>query len=446
MKKILIIGGDAAGMSAAEKIRRLSDTHQIQVLEKGRFTSYGACGIPYYLGGMIHPLEKLISRTVEDFAQRNIQVQVEETARKIIPAEKRVLATTSQGEEKSYPYHLLLIATGAQPIIPPFPGINLPGVFALRGLEEAQALQEYLQKRAPKRVAIIGGGYIGLEMAEAFHRKGLSVQIFEMQEQVLVNFQEELASEVQSVLEKKGIQIHPKTPVEEILGKDQVTAITGGGKEYPCDLVLLAIGVMPNSQLAVEAGIETGVKKAIVVNEELQTNIPYIFAAGDCIETRNLLTKKPTHIPLALTANRSGVIAGENMVGEKRKFQGILGTAALKIFHLYLARTGLSRQESQEAGLHATTVDISSRSRAGYYPGGHEIRVLLNLEKGTGRILGGELLGGEEVGSKIDVLATAITGGMTVEDFFHLDLAYAPPVGPVWDPLLTAARVGIKEV
>lgn len=445
MKRVLIIGGDAAGMSAAEKIKRISKEHQVQVLEKGRFTSYGACGIPYYLGGRIHSLEKLISRTPEEFARHNIQVHLQHEALHIHPEEQKVLASTPE-EEKQFSYDLLLLATGAQPVIPPFPGKDLPGVFALRGLEEAQALHRYMEETHPRSVAIIGGGYIGLEMAESFHERGLSVHIFEMQERILLNLEEELSREAQRILEEKGIHLQLKTPVEEIKGDKKVVGIKAGGREYPCDLVLMAIGVKPNSGLAKEAGIETGVKGAIVVNEYLSTNLPQIYAAGDCIETKNRITKKPTHIPLALTANRSGVIAGENMVGEKRRFQGILGTAVLKFFHLYLARTGLSVREAEEAGLTSTTIDISSHSRAGYYPGGHRIRVLLNLEKGSGRILGGQLLGGEEVGSKIDVLAAAITSEMTVEDFFQLDLAYAPPVGPVWDPLLTAARVGLKEI
>lgn len=444
MKKILIIGGDAAGMSAAEKIRRLRSDYDIQVLERGHYTSYGACGIPYYIGGKIHTLDKLISRTRETFAKHGINVHLHHEATKILPQKREVLANTPQGE-KTFSYERLLLATGAAPIIPPLPGIDLTGVFALRGLEEAKAMQNYISKE-PGSVAIIGGGYIGLEMAESLKRRGFKVDIFEMQERILVNFEEELAEEIQGVMEEKGIGIYLNTPVEEIKGEERVNGVKAGGQDFFCDMVLVAIGVRPMSDLAKDAGIEIGLKGAISVNKHLQTNIPHIFAAGDCIETRNLITDRPTHIPLALTANRSGVIAGENMAGQSTLFRGVLGTAALKIFHLYLARTGLSTREAKEAGLETTTVDITSSSRAGYYPGGHRIRVLLILEKGTGRILGGQLLGGEEVGSKIDVLATAITRGMTVEDFFHLDLAYAPPIGPVWDPLLTAARVGLKQI
>lgn len=444
MKKILIIGGDAAGMSAAEKIRRLREDYEIQVLERGSYTSYGACGIPYYLGGKIHTLEELISRTKETFAQHGINVHLHHQAEAIVPEKKSVIAKTSQGE-KTFSYDRLLIATGANPIMPPLPGIDLDGVFALRGLEEAEEMYSYMG-RDPKRVAIIGGGYIGLEMAESLKRRGYRVTIFEMQERLLLNFQEELAEEVHGTLEEKGIQVHLKTPVERIEGEERVTGVIAGGQSFPCDMVLVAIGVKPNTKLAIEAGIKTGLKGAIVVNEHLLTSHPHIFAAGDCIETKNLITQRPTHIPLALTANRSGVIAGENMADKSNVFKGVLGTAVLKIFHLYLARTGLSTREASEEGLKTTMVDISSSSRAGYYPGGHRIRVLLLLEKGTGKILGGQILGGEEVGSKIDVLATAITARMTAEDFFHLDLAYAPPIGPVWDPLLTAARVGLKQI
>lgn len=444
MKKILIIGGDAAGMSAAEKIRRLRDDCDIQVLERGSYVSYGACGIPYYLGGKIHSLEKLISRTKETFAKHGIQVHLHHQAEAIQPEEKVALVKTPDGE-KTFSYDTLLLATGASPILPPLPGMSLKGVFALRGLEEAEEMSSFMGKE-PKRVAIIGGGYIGLEMAESLHRRGYRVAIFEMQDRVLVNFEEELAEEVQGALEEQGIQVHVKTPVEKIEGEERAKGIVAGGHSFSCDMVLVAIGARPNNELAVGAGIETGFKGSIKVNENLLTSSPHIYAAGDCIETKNLITNRPTHIPLALTANRSGVIAGENIAGQRKVFKGVLGTAVLKVFHLYLARTGLSRKEANEEGLETTMVDISSISRAGYYPGGHRIRALLLLEKGSGKILGGQILGGEEVGSKINALATAITAGMTAEDFFHLDFAYAPPVGPVWDPLLAAARVGLKQI
>ncbi len=442
-EKFVVIGGDAAGMSAASKAKRENPELDVTVFEKGEWVSYGACGLPYYVKGDVDSLEDLVAIPADKFREkRDIDLRTNHEVTKIDPEKESVLVE-SEEETLEKKYDHLLIATGARAVSPPIDGRDLEGVFKLHRLPSGKEIRDHVENSNPNSVGIIGGGYIGAEMAEAFSARGLEVHIFEMLPHVLDNFSEETSETVEEHLKEKGIELHLGEKIDRLTGKDG--KVTGAEKEdgsVNLDMVLLASGISPNTELAEEAGIELGPTGAIATDEYGRTNYSNIYAAGDCAEAENIVTNSPDYVPLALTANRHGRAIGQTVGGNPEPGGPIAGTAVVKVFDLEVARTGIVRPErAKDAGFDPISKTITAQSRAHYYPGGHPIKITLTADKDTKRVLGASMAGKDGVSKRIDPIATALYSSLTVPELEKLDLAYAPPFSPVWDPVLTAARV-----
>ncbi|MDR5657131.1 FAD-dependent oxidoreductase [Halodesulfurarchaeum sp. HSR-GB] len=439
----VVIGGDAAGMSAASKARREAPDRDIVVFERDEWVSYGACGLPYYVKGEIDSLDELVSVTPTEFREeRNIDLRTNHEATAIDPENQVVIVDGPDGVIEQ-PYGELLIATGASAIVPPIDGIELAGVYTLHDMAHGKAIKDRLESDdSVDRVGIVGGGYVGIEMAEAFHAHGLDVHLFEMLEHVLAPFGETVGTRVEEHLREQTVSLYLDTTVEGFEGAESVTAVETPDGSVPVDMVLVGAGVTPNTALADSAGIEIGESGAIATDEHGRTSVPNVYAAGDCAEMTHTVTGEPTHVPLALTANRAGRAVGQTVADDPAPVGEIAGTASVKAFDLQAARTGLlDETRAAEAGFDLVSRTITTRSRAGYYPGGFPIDVTLTADRLTGRVLGASMVGEEGVPKRIDTVATALHAGMTVEELESLDLSYAPPFGPTWDPVLTAAKV-----
>jgi len=447
IEKIIVVGGVAAGMSAASKARRNLPNCEIKVFEQSEHVSYGACGLPYYISDVIHSPDKLVVMSAGQFKEkRNLDVFIRHRAESF-DARKKTVTVRDLDSDRVFTedYDKLIIATGAGAIMPPFARQKMDGVFALRSMEDGMRIRYYVEQQQPKRVVIIGSGYIGLEMAENLKLKDMDVVIVEKLPQVLPNIDADMAALVQQELEANGCRVKTDSEVESIEGDNKVTAVRlASGQKIVCDLVIVSIGVRPNTAFAASGGVSLGRTGAIAVNQKMETNLKDVYAAGDCAEGFHTVLGKAVFIPLGTTANKQGRIAGDNASGKFARFHGIVGTAVVKVFEQEIARTGLSLFQAEQAGFACTSVSISGHSRAGYYPGGKQIQVKLVFERENGRLLGGQLVGGEGVSKRIDVLATALQQRMTVEELAQLDLSYAPPFAPVWDPILVAANVAAK--
>ncbi|MFB6128281.1 MAG: FAD-dependent oxidoreductase [Halorhabdus sp.] len=443
MSAFLVIGGDAAGMSAASKARREAPDREIVVLERGEWVSYGACGLPYYVKGEIDDLEDLVAIPAERFREeRDIDLRTGHEAIAIDREGRDVTVETDDGEEYTIGYDELLISTGAGALEPPIDGLDSADVFTLQEMDAGRELKEAVETAAYDRIGIIGGGYVGIEMAEAFRGRDLDVTLFEMREHVLPPFGASTAETVADELEANGVDVRTDTRVEALEGGESVERIVTDDGEVPVDAVLVAAGVDPNVELAVDAGIDLGPTGAIATDEYGRTNDESVFAAGDCAEMTHAVTGEPAHVPLALTANRAGRAVGATVGGDPTPVGDIAGTAVLKAFDLEVARTGILDEAAlRDAGFDPVSVTITAASRAHYYPGGSEIEITLVGDTDTERVLGASMVGREGVAKRIDTVATAIQSDLTVEDVEYLDLSYAPPFGPTWDPVLTAAKV-----
>jgi len=445
---VVIVGGDAAGMSAASKVKRDAPEREVVVFEKGEWVSYGACGMPYYVKGDIESLEDLVAVDAETFREErdvDLRTRHEVTA---VDTEAETVTVTVHGEDRTFeqPYDDLLVATGAHAIEPPFEGLALSGVFTLHSMDSAGDVRSYVDEGIDtgrvQSAAIIGGGYIGIEMAEALAERGLDVHVFEMLPHILQPFGAEAAEVVEDHLREQGVELHLDTAVEGFQGTGHVTAIQCEDGTHDCQLAIVGVGVAPNTDLAERAGIETGETGAIATDAYGETNVRDVYAAGDCAEAENVVTGEPDHVPLALTANRAGRAIGQTLAGDPTPTGPIAGTAVLKAFDLEVARTGLiDAERAAEAGFDPASVTITAGSRAHYYPGSEDIQITLVGDRETGRLLGASMVGREGVAKRIDTVATALHAGMTVEEVEYLDLAYAPPFSPTWDPVLTAAKV-----
>jgi NADPH-dependent 2,4-dienoyl-CoA reductase/sulfur reductase-like enzyme len=338
-------------------------------------------------------------------------------------------------------YDKLVIATGARAVKPNIKGIDLNGIFTIRFLEDGIAIKNFIRENSPKKALIIGAGYIGMEMAEALVSLGIDVTIVEVMPNILGSMDDEINEVVEAELQKNGVKLLKSTSVVEFVGDGFVRkAILNNGSSLDVDLVIVGAGIKPNSEIARDAGIEIGRSGAIAVNQRMETNIPGVFAAGDCAEAFHLVLGRPVYIPLGTTANKQGKVAGENAVGGNAIFKGIVGTAVFKVFELEVARTGISEKQAKEEGIDYVSTVIEHSSRAHYYPGGSKIRVKLIAERKTGRLLGAEMVGRDGVAKRIDVFATALHARMSIGEIAGLDLSYAPPFAPVWDPILIAAN------
>lgn len=449
IEKLVVIGGVAAGMSAASSARRARPDMDVVVLEKGAHISYGACSIPYFISDQIKDYHDLIALTPQAAEKdRGIRVLTGYEAISINKDAQEVVAQDLTGaREVAFSYDKLVIATGGLPIIPPFSGIKLKNIFAVRTLDDGLAIKAYIDGHRPKKVVIVGGGYIGMEMCESFHERGIEITVIEKMDRVLGTMDQEIASLVEEKLVSRGIILHKNTSVQGFEGRgESVKKVLTDQDSFDADMVLLAVGVKPNTGLAGSAGIELGARGAIAVDKHLRTNVSNIYAAGDCAEALHLVTGKKVYIPLGTTANKQGRIAGENVGGLNTVFEGIVGSAVTKIFDLEVARTGLTSLEAEQEGYDYFTSTIKGWSRSKAYPAGKPVTITYTVEKKTGRLLGSQMIGQEGVAHRIDTLATALYNRMTVEDVARLDLAYAPPFATVWDPILIAANAALKRL
>jgi len=430
--RLLVIGGVAAGLSAAARARRLDPGLEIVVLERGATVSYGACGLPYFVEGRVRRAEQLIVHTPEYFRkERNITVRTGAAVVSIAHPRREVLLESGERVH----YDRLVVATGARPRTN-IPGADLPHVFTLHTLDDAERLGNYLHARRPRRAVVIGGGYIGLEAADALRRRGLAVTVLEQSPFVLHREDAALTGMVRERLERFRVELRTNTPVPGI-EPDGVAGI-------PCDLVILAAGLRPNVEIAVEAGIEVGRTGALSVDDRMQTNLAGVYAAGDCAEALHLITERPAYIPLGTTANKMGRVAGANAAGRPERFGGVVGTAIVSVFGMGAGITGLSADQARREGFSPTSARITAPSRAGYF-GGKPLTVELVADAGTHRLIGGSVCGEEGAEGRINVIATALHNRMRVEDMEQLDLAYAPPFATVWDPVLVAAQQWLKQ-
>ncbi len=441
-QRLVVIGGVAAGTSAAAKAKRTNPELETILLERGPFISYGSCGMPAFIAGMIPSADELIARDPEEFARRGVEVRTQHEVLEVDALNKRLrVADLAGARDYSLSYDDLVIATGADAARPKLPGLDLEGVFALRTLSDGLAISEALKVNRPSRVAIVGGSYIGLLMAAAFRAHDLPVTVVEMAPQVMVNLDEDMGVLVLDEVRSHGVRVLLNDRLVRCEGRKRVEKVVTENEEIPADLVLLAVGVRPDTRLAQQAGVHLGAGGAIAVDEHMRTNVAGIYAAGDCAEAVLQLTGEKVYIPLGTTANKQGRVAGANVAGMDCTFEGIAGTAATKIFGLEVARTGLTEREAVAKGFSVHTSQITTKDRSGYYPGASRLDVKLVIDAGSRRLLGGQMVGASGAAKRIDVLAAAIYAQMTVDDLTHFDYSYTPSVASVWDATLRAANV-----
>jgi NADPH-dependent 2,4-dienoyl-CoA reductase/sulfur reductase-like enzyme len=443
-ERLVVIGGDAGGMAAASQARRRKgpDALEIVALEKGRWTSYSACGIPYLIGGDVDTLDDLVARTPQEFRDRQrIDVRMRSEAMAIDIAAQEV-EVRDHDHDRTYTlgYDQLVIGTGAVPMRPDLPGITGPNVYGVQNLEDASRLLSATTAHHDKqrKVVVVGGGYIGLEMAEAYLNRGAHVTVVTATPQPMSTLDLDFGALVADAMRGHGIEVRCGERVDAF---EPGAVHTSSGERLDADLVILGMGVDPNSRLANEAGIATGARGAIRVDRrQRSTNTPNVWAAGDCAESFHRVTGQFVHVALGTVANKQGRVAGINLGGGYATFPGVIGTAVTKLCALEVGRTGVTEREAADAGFSFVAATIDSTTRAGYFPGAQPIKIKLLAERRSGRVLGAQIIGNEGAAKRIDVIATAITAGMTVEDMTALDLSYAPPFAPVWDPVLIAAR------
>lgn len=444
-KRLVVIGGVAAGMSAAAKARRTQRDLEVIVCERGSFISYAACGMPYYLAGDVPDHRALMVRTPEQMIKQGVDVRLRHEVM-AIDAEARILKVRDldRGADLSLDYDKLVIATGARPVWPSLEGSDLEGVFGLRSLESGLALHRFLTERQPKKAVIVGGGYIGIEMAETFRRLGLEVTILVRSGKILrTTVDDDIRQLVETELDRHGVRVVHDVPAS-FDGEGKLEAVVTAGGRYDCDISVLGMGALPNVELGLEAGIRLGSTGAIATEPSMRTNLPGVFAAGDCAEAFHLVTGQPTYVPLGSTANKQGRVAGENAAGGQALFGGIVGTMVLRCFDLTVATTGLTAASARETGFAVQETTIQAKDISHYFPGAEDIHVKLVVDETTNRLLGGQIAGRRGVAKRVDVLATALFNRMTVSQLRQLDLSYAPPFAPVWDPILVAANVADK--
>lgn len=428
-KKIIIVGGVAGGATAAARIRRLDEQAEIIVFERSGFVSYANCGLPYYIGGVIQDKEELTLQTPENFLERfRIDVRVRHEVTALHPDKKTVsVKNLKTGEEFEENYDKLLLSPGARPVQPNLPGVGIDNLFTLRTVEDTLRIREFVLKEKPKSAVLAGGGYIGLEVAENLRELGMDVTIVQRPNQVLNPLDYEMATFVHAKMREKGIHLMLGHSVEGFEQKD--------GEPLKTDMVILAIGVAPDTRLAKDAGISLGIKNSIVVNERMETSAPDIYAVGDAVEVHHRITGQKALISLAGPANKQGRIAADNICGGNSSYKGSQGSSVIKIFDMTVATTGLNEQAAKQAGIDCDKVYLSPSSHASYYPGGTMMTMKVLFEKETFRLLGAQIIGYDGVDKRIDVLATAMAAGMSALELQDLDLAYAPPYSSAKDPV-----------
>ncbi|NKY57934.1 FAD-dependent oxidoreductase [Nocardia flavorosea] len=451
-ERLVIVGGDAAGMSAASQARRYREAGDLEIVvfERGHFTSYSACGIPYWVGGQVRDRDQLVARTPAEHRARAIDVRLRSEVVELDIAGGRVRSRDlATGVETWTGYDQLVLTTGARPIRPPLPGIDAPGVHGVQTLDDGEALIAALAATSGRRAVVVGAGYIGVEMAEALIRRGFEVTVVHRGVEPMSTLDPDMGALVRDALGGLDIAVAGDREVTAIrTGADgRAHAVAAGSSEYPADVVVLGIGVAPETELARAAGLPIGGHGGILTDTALRVlGYENIWAGGDCVEVLDLVSGMRRHIPLGTHANKHGQIIGANIGGGYATFPGVVGTAVSKVCDLEVARTGLREKDARAAGLQYVTATIESTSRAGYYPDPAPMTVKMLAERLTGRLLGVQIVGREGAGKRVDVAAVALTAGMTVAQMTALDLGYAPPFSPVWDPVLVAARKAVRAV
>jgi NADPH-dependent 2,4-dienoyl-CoA reductase/sulfur reductase-like enzyme len=443
MSHLMIVGGSDAGISAALRARELDPSIHVTLIVEDAFPNYSICGLPFYLSGEVPDFHLLAHRTREEIMGAGIDLLLDHTAQAVDPGEHYVTIVDGAEQVHQLSYDRLVLATGARSQRSHIEGLDLPGVFLLHSMEDSFQMQHYLTTHAVRSALIVGGGYIGLEMADALTLRGLAVTLVEHGESVLKTVDPSLGALVQTELERHGVVVQTGIQVQQVRAEEAKLCVTGTGAfEAWADLVLVAVGVQPRTELAHALGIERGVQGAIRVSRAMTTSLPDIFAAGDCVETWHRVSARPTYLPLGTTAHKQGRVAGENAIGGEHIFAGTVGTQVVKVFDLAIARTGLREQEARAAGFDPLTIEATYFDHKMYYPGAQTVHVRLTGDRTTGRFLGAQLVGPvrTEVAKRVDTYATALFHEMTVEALSDLDLSYTPPLGSPWDLVQMAAQ------
>ena len=463
----VVVGADAAGLSAASKFRREAPDRDVVVFEKGRWISYAFCGMPYFIEGRVERMSNLLSLSPSEVDERGIDLRRGREVVAVDPKVKRVTVETAEGDSFEQPYGDLLVATGGRAATGRFDVRGIDGAFTLHHMDAAAAIDAYVAEPdaydpdradvsavdrdrvernaampAPETAAIIGGGYVGVEMAEALSARGLDVHVFQRSAHVLRPFGEAVGERVETELAEKGVTVHTGRPVESLDGDDRIEAVRFDGETFPVDMAVVGVGIRPNTELLDGTGVETGEGGAIAVDDYGRTSLPDVYAAGDCATARHAVTGEPAWMPLGLTANCAGRAVGATVAGDLSPVGDIAGTAVVKAFDMEAGRVGLVEEEAaRDAGFDPVRETVTAGSRSGYYPGAAPTDVTLVADRDTGRLIGGSIVGPDRAAIRIDTLATALEADMTVPEVERLDLAYAPPFSPVWDPILVAAKV-----
>jgi NADPH-dependent 2,4-dienoyl-CoA reductase/sulfur reductase-like enzyme len=448
-ERVVVVGADAAGMSAASQAKRVDDSLEIVALERGRHTSYSACGIPYWVGGVVPDVDALVARTPKQHRTNGIDLRLRSEAT-AVDLDRREVEVRDHADASTYRlgFDHLVLATGARPRRPDVPGADAAGIHGVQTLDDGERLLESLQ-REPRRAVVVGGGYIGIEMAEAMFLRGLEVTVLTRSAEPMATLDPDLGNQVHRAMEEMGIDVRTRVRLDgfETGADGRVTAVATDVGTFPADLVVLGTGVEPETTLAREAGLTLGRWGGLVTDLQMRVfDAEGVWAAGDCVESIDLVSGNRVHVALGTHANKQGRVLGTNLGGGYATFPGVVGTAVSKVCELEIARTGLREADCDAVGFRWLTVTVDSTTRAGYYPDAAPITVKLVVEQRTGRLLGGQIVGREGAAKRVDVLAVALWNRMTVEEIALLDLGYAPPFSPVWDPVLIAARKAADAV
>ncbi|POX39093.1 flavoprotein oxidoreductase [Streptomyces sp. Ru73] len=451
-ERLVVIGGDATGMSAASQARRLRKPEELEIVafERGHFTSYSACGIPYWVGGVVDDRDALVARTPEQHRARDIELRMRTEVTELDVDKRRVRSRDLEtGAEEWTEYDKLVLATGAKPLRPPLPGIDAPGVHGVQTLDDGQALLDTLTRTKGRRAVVVGAGYIGVEMAEALIQRGYEVTVVDRGAEPMSTLDPDMGRLVRDAMTGLGIEMVSGAEVTEIRTGDdgRARAVVTAEKEYPADVVVLGLGVRPETALAETAGLPLGASGGILTDQAMRVRgHEDIWAGGDCVEVLDLVSGRDRHIALGTHANKHGQVIGSGVGGGYATFPGVVGTAVSKVCDLEIARTGLREKDARAVGLQYVTATIESTSRVGYFPDAAPMTVKMLAERLTGRLLGVQIVGREGAAKRVDIAAVALTAKMTVEQMTALDLGYAPPFSPVWDPVLVAARKAVQAV
>ncbi|HOK02920.1 MAG TPA: FAD-dependent oxidoreductase [Spirochaetota bacterium] len=443
---IISIGGDAAGMSAASQARRIDKDLTIAVFERNEFVSYAACGMPYYISGDISDYTSLLAIDKDEFInKRKIQINTFSTVTSV-DFDAKKLVVLSNGKEETHSYDKLIIATGASAAIPPIKGVNNEGIFVLRTLRDGLNIKDFIAKSNADSVILIGGGFISLELTEAFLKLGIKVKLIEKASAVAALMSPEIQKIITESLLNQGVEVLTSVNISEIIKENNLLKVITDSGVHSAPFIIISTGAKPNTEFLKNSPLSFHKSGAIIVNEKTETNIPDVYAAGDCATVKNLITAMDDYMPMATTANKQGRVAGLQAAGVKSEiFKGTLGTQMMKVSELEIAKTGFNRSDAEKNGIAVIDDIIEWKSRAGYYPLSQPIKVKLTIRSDNRKVIGGEIIGKDYAALRINTIAAAITAGMNVEDLAYLDTGYSPPFSPVWDPVIAAAQSFIKR-